>query len=44
LSEFNFDDEKWSQIYELAKDFAVVPDFDNILSKNIIRDMNLFDY
>ncbi|MHC6178803.1 DEAD/DEAH box helicase [Clostridium sp. JNZ X4-2] len=44
LSKFNFDDEKWSQIYELAKDFAVIPDFDSILSQNVIRDMNLFDY
>lgn len=44
LSKFNFDHEKWSQIYELAKDFAVIPDFDSILSQGIIRDMNLFDY
>ncbi|MFC0905016.1 DEAD/DEAH box helicase [Clostridium sp. MT-14] len=44
LSKFDFDDEKWSQIYELAKDFAVIPDFDSILSQSIIRDMNLFDY
>lgn len=44
LSKFDFDDEKWSRIYELAKDFAVIPDFDSILSQSIIRDMNLFDY
>ncbi|MBV4424133.1 DEAD/DEAH box helicase family protein [Clostridium tyrobutyricum] len=44
LSKFNFEDEKWTQIYELAKDFAVIPDFNEILSQNTVREMNLFDY
>lgn len=44
LSEFNFGEEKWLQIYELAKDFAVIPDFDKLLSQNYIREMNLFNY
>ena len=44
LVTFNFGDEKWIQIYELVKDFAVVPNFDELLSKNHMREMNLFDY
>lgn len=44
LTEFNLGEEKWIQIYELAKDFAVIPDFDKLLSQNYIREMNLFNY
>lgn len=44
LSMFNFGNEKWTQIYELVKDFAVVPSFDELLSQNHMREMSLFDY
>ena len=44
LVTFDFGDEKWIQIYELVKNFAVVPNFDELLSKNHMREMNLFDY
>jgi SNF2 family DNA or RNA helicase len=44
LVTFDFGDEKWIQIYELVKNFAVVPNFDELLSQNHMREMNLFDY
>lgn len=44
LTEFKFGEERWIQIYEFAKDFATIPDFDKLLSQNHLREMNLFEY
>lgn len=44
LTQFKFGEEKWIQTYELAKDFATIPDFDKLLSQEHLREMNLFGY
>jgi len=44
LTEFKFGEERWIQIYELAKDFATIPSFDKLLSQNHLREMELFEY